>query len=472
MKRVLSVLLAAVLCVGMLTGCGEKKDAGEVESVDFDESSSISVQIKDMKFQVPSNWNESTIESFGEEEQVRCFKSDDVYLKVLYNKNDIDKLDDDAYKSHITEITGSLYPFAIKRIYDESYGDIKAKVADISFYENERHYVGHVFTLELGDFIFGIDEKSEKNYERDMELILQSAKIVNVKSILEELKDAGIPIEYDIIYTDETDPNGPNHEYIEKGNFADSRIEEEYSKEEPLSGTIEIFDSRDAAVARVDYLESLDILSLDSFAYRIVSENVLLRLNDKYSEEEIQEFADILNGEIRSKAKSDYEDLTEELENPSAIQTGYQTGMYKIGTDMPAGEYLITSSGGYYAVTADSSGSLESIISNDNYRNRAYVTVQDGQYFQFDGTAVPVSEAAAFTPVNGTYPDGMYLVGKDIPAGEYKVSATNGGYYEVTANSTGDLGTIISNDNFDGEVYLTVQDGQYLKLSRSQIVVQ
>ena len=91
MKRVLSVLLAAVLCVGMLTGCGEKKDAGEMESVDFDESSNISVQIKDMKFQVPSNWNESTIESFGEEERVRCFKSDDVYLKVLYNKNDIDK---------------------------------------------------------------------------------------------------------------------------------------------------------------------------------------------------------------------------------------------------------------------------------------------------------------------------------------------------------------------------------------------
>lgn len=29
MKRVLSVLLAAVLCVGMLTGCGEKKDGKE-----------------------------------------------------------------------------------------------------------------------------------------------------------------------------------------------------------------------------------------------------------------------------------------------------------------------------------------------------------------------------------------------------------------------------------------------------------
>ena len=49
------------------------------------------------------------------------------------------------------------------------------------FIENERHYVGHVFTLELGDFVFGIDEKSEKNYERDMELILQSAQIVNVR---------------------------------------------------------------------------------------------------------------------------------------------------------------------------------------------------------------------------------------------------------------------------------------------------
>nr|DAZ16253.1 MAG TPA: N BRO family, N-terminal domain [Caudoviricetes sp.]DAZ32419.1 MAG TPA: N BRO family, N-terminal domain [Caudoviricetes sp.] len=65
-----------------------------------------------------------------------------------------------------------------------------------------------------------------------------------------------------------------------------------------------------------------------------------------------------------------------------------------------------------------------------------------------------------------------YFVGKDIPAGEYKVSAANGGYYEVTANSTGDLGTIIANDNFEGEVYLTVQDGQYLKLSRAQIVAQ
>lgn len=38
MKRVLSVLLAAVLCVGMLTGCGEKKDAGEVESKKEEES--------------------------------------------------------------------------------------------------------------------------------------------------------------------------------------------------------------------------------------------------------------------------------------------------------------------------------------------------------------------------------------------------------------------------------------------------
>ena len=42
MKRVLSVLLAAVLCVGMLTGCGEKKEGKEeskkAESAEKEES--------------------------------------------------------------------------------------------------------------------------------------------------------------------------------------------------------------------------------------------------------------------------------------------------------------------------------------------------------------------------------------------------------------------------------------------------
>lgn len=159
-----------------------------------------------------------------------------------------------------------------------------------------------------------------------------------------------------------------------------------------------------------------------------------------------------------------------ESEDSNSDSIGYAGGMYKIGTDMPAGEYLLTSTGGYYEVATDSTGSLDSIVTNGNYTNRAYVTVQDGQYFMFEGTAVPANEAPAFSASDGIYPEGMYLVGKDIPAGEYKISSTGSGYYEVTSDTVGELGSIVANENFEGDVYLTVSEGQYLKLNRAQII--
>lgn len=67
----------------------------------------------------------------------------------------------------------------------------------------------------------------------------------------------------------------------------------------------------------------------------------------------------------------------------------------------------------------------------------------------------------------GTYGDGMYRVGTDIPAGEYKLTASSGtlGYWEVTNSSTADA-DIVGNDNFSGSTYVTVSNGQYLKLER------
>ena len=368
MKRVLSVLLAAVLCVGMLTGCGEKKDAGEVESKKEEES--------EVELPVDRTFDDAheilaTLQAGG---------------KCNFTSSGVSTLDDGGkLETLVDNSNGSLMTLI---------GDENSNITIVSTTaKDETTFVGvgimalmitDVLSADLGDFLSYLSAENLKNMGTD------------------------------------------------------------------------IGDSKHEVIGGVTYFLTKSGTDPD-YEYRLQVER------DDETKEDYEQY-------LKEKAIADQFKATTESEVEETV--GYQTGMYKIGTDMPAGEYLITSSGGYYAVTADSSGSLESIISNDNYRNRAYVTVQDGQYFQFDGTAVPVSEAAAFTPVNGTYPDGMYLVGKDIPAGEYKVSATNGGYYEVTANSTGDLGTIISNDNFDGEVYLTVQDGQYLKLSRSQIVVQ
>lgn len=149
-----------------------------------------------------------------------------------------------------------------------------------------------------------------------------------------------------------------------------------------------------------------------------------------------------------------------------------KAGMYKVGTDLPAGEYLIYSEGtAYFQVSKDSSGSLESIVANDNFSGTRYVTVLDGQYLETKGAKMlPAGDAAPQQPENGVYSDGMYKVGKDIAPGEYKVVSTGGmSYLEVSRDSTHNLNSIISNDNFDGEKYITVGANQYIKVNGCQL---
>ena len=43
------------------------------------------------------------------------------------------------------------------------------------------------------------------------------------------------------------------------------------------------------------------------------------------------------------------------------------------------------------------------------------------------------------------------------------------GYIEVSSDSRGVLNSIITNDNIMEDSYITVQDGQYLKLSGAEI---
>lgn len=150
-----------------------------------------------------------------------------------------------------------------------------------------------------------------------------------------------------------------------------------------------------------------------------------------------------------------------------------KAGMYKVGTDISPGEYLLYPDGGmaYYQVSKDSSGALESIISNDNFSGTRYVTVKDGQYFELKSSKMlPVGEAPVQAPQNGKYSEGMYKVGRDIKAGEYKVVAEGtSAYYEVASNSNGDIESIVANDNFEGEKYITIKEGQYIKLNGCSI---
>ncbi|MFJ7736648.1 hypothetical protein ACIQ2D_09910 [Lysinibacillus sp. NPDC097287] len=62
----------------------------------------------------------------------------------------------------------------------------------------------------------------------------------------------------------------------------------------------------------------------------------------------------------------------------------YKNGQYKVGTDIPAGEYkyvLESTAGiGYLEVSSNSRHDLTTIVSNNTPRSDGYITVSNGQY--------------------------------------------------------------------------------------------
>lgn len=145
------------------------------------------------------------------------------------------------------------------------------------------------------------------------------------------------------------------------------------------------------------------------------------------------------------------------------------SGEYKVGSDVPAGEYYVKcdSANLYVEVASDSSGDLDSIVYNLNTNGGVYITVKDGEYLKISGGSLyEIDKAPNRGAENGYYKDGMYKVGEDIPAGEYNVEATKGlAYIEVASDSRHQLEDIVTNDNFENNKLITVEKGQYLTLN-------
>ncbi|MCH5271614.1 MAG: zinc ribbon domain-containing protein [Lachnospiraceae bacterium] len=177
----------------------------------------------------------------------------------------------------------------------------------------------------------------------------------------------------------------------------------------------------------------------------------------------------------QTPVNTELQGTTESHENVVEVTpqyTIYKSGMYKVGSDMPAGEYIIFSEdnflgSSYFELNSDSSGTLSSIIANDNFTTNSIITVNDGEYLKLTSCyAIPISEA----PNVDTSGEGMYKIGVHLPAGEYKVTAsessfTGYGYIEVASDSRHTISSIIANDAFEGSRYITVEEGQYLTLS-------
>lgn len=151
----------------------------------------------------------------------------------------------------------------------------------------------------------------------------------------------------------------------------------------------------------------------------------------------------------------------------------YSEGQYKVGTDIPSGQYIlynISTSKAYYCISSDANGN--DIIANNNFKSQNYITVHDGEYLELVRCeAFSVKDKKEVDTSSGYLTEGHYLVGEDLPAGEYKLTCTDSakGYYAVCSDDLSD--DIIANDNFKGDCYVSVSDGQYLEIVRCKLLL-
>lgn len=157
--------------------------------------------------------------------------------------------------------------------------------------------------------------------------------------------------------------------------------------------------------------------------------------------------------------------------------TTYAPGVYMIGTDLPAGEYVLVAASAersaYYAVYPDASKS--DILGNNNFELMDYVTVYNGQILEVNRASLVPSEEFDIDMTDLMVGSGRFKVGRDIPAGTYRLeknrSGRTFGYYAVYNSSLPDA-DIIQNNNFESNDYVTVYDGQYLEISGCSATLQ
>lgn len=145
-----------------------------------------------------------------------------------------------------------------------------------------------------------------------------------------------------------------------------------------------------------------------------------------------------------------------------------------MGKDIPAGTYVAystTNYGAYYGIYSDANGN--DIVANDNFDGQNYFTISNGQYLELSRCeARPASQRQKVEYVDRYLTEGQYLVGVDVPAGEYKLTCTSdySAYYALTSDANSK--NIISNDNFNNERYVYISNGQYLELSRCKMKIK
>ena len=156
--------------------------------------------------------------------------------------------------------------------------------------------------------------------------------------------------------------------------------------------------------------------------------------------------------------------------NTKVITGKISEGKYKVGMDIEEGEYVLfaMNAAGYFSVCKDANE--KEIVFNDNFKYNTFITIKNGEYLKLSRCyAIPTKDNEIEVNADSKL-GGMLRVGIDIPAGEYKLIADedNSGYYCIYTSSRQEK--IVANDNFKGQTYVSIKNGQYLEFVRSRFV--
>ena len=161
----------------------------------------------------------------------------------------------------------------------------------------------------------------------------------------------------------------------------------------------------------------------------------------------------------------------------SKPETSYPAGTYRAGVDLPAGEYVLLSSGndpGVYMISDEKNpGDHDQLIDYGGIQNDAIVLVEDGEYLTFENAyASPISEVPDLNYRSAT----EFKVGVHIPAGTWHFvtdDPDNTGIVFVMSSPRRQYKDMISMKYIDTTpVSITLEKGQYLLMMNCRFTAQ
>lgn len=167
----------------------------------------------------------------------------------------------------------------------------------------------------------------------------------------------------------------------------------------------------------------------------------------------------------------------EELEGESPHV--YESGTYAVGSDIPAGIYLVLEDeyGIFPSVIVREGAATDSHL--ENYElviNQAVIQLTDGTYVTFnDSVAYPYDNAPEAGLTDGVGEEGGYWVGVQIPAGRYLIESDDKAPLSSYSIYTGILGTgaqLVRFERVYDPIEIDLVTGQYISLPGCTITAQ